>query len=403
MSRNPTVLFVDDEKNILHILRRELFDAPFNILLADTAQEGLRLLKENPVDLVISDIRMPDMDGLRFLEEVKKLSPEAIRAVLSGHLDEELVLSAITRGIAGTFFAKPWDPEQFRLDCIHMLSARQILRDPQLLALIHSLGSLPSLPGIYIDFLKAIDEGQNARQLAEILEKDTNLAVNILHMANTAYFSTYKITSLERALVQLGSNIIKNTVLTLALAHQLPWTPDQKAEMKNLMTHASLVSRLTALFHQLLHLRSLEELVNSAALTHDIGKILLLYYFPDRYREAKELMGLETGISFREAEIRINQHKITHCELGAYFLSSWNLPEPNINAALFHHSPQAAGGSHARLIHLIALANLRANLPADITGEEWLDVTREMPFTIHERRQLWENRQFRALMESNHE
>lgn len=400
MTKRPTILFVDDEKNILHIIRRELFDAPFNLLLADSAQEGLSLLSSNQVDMVVSDIRMSGMDGLCFLEEVKRLYPQTIRSVLSGHLDEALVLTTITRGIASTFFTKPWDPDQFRQDCEHILSSRQILSDPDLLALINSLGTLPSLPRVYTDFLKALDEGSSARHLAEILEKDALLAANILHMANAAFFSIYKISSLERALIQLGSNIIKNTVLTLSLAHHFPWNPMQEQEMNNLMAHSCLVSRLTAMFHQQLHLRNLDELANSAALTHDIGKILILYYFPSRYQEISALMKAENGISFREAEIRINQHNITHCELGAYFLSLWNLPVANVDAALFHHTPQAIGGSHARLIHLIALANMRANLPISISGEEWLDLTQEMPFSEHERRQLWENRLFTELMET---
>ena len=87
----------------------------------------------------------------------------------------------------------------------------------------------------------------------------------------------------------------------------------------------------------------------------------------------------------------MTQHGIGHCELGAYFLSVWNLPASNCNAALYHHSPQAVFGSQAHLIHLISLANLRANLPVDISGEEWLSETQDMPFTQAERLQLWKH------------
>jgi len=403
MTTRQTIMFVDDEKNILHIIRRELFDAPFNILLAGSAQEGLELLKSTPIDMVVSDICMVGMDGLRFLVEVKRKYPDIIRTVLSGHLEENLVLSAITKGISSAFFSKPWDPDQFRQDCSQMLASKKILNDSKLLAIINSIGTMPSLPQVYFDFLSAIDEGVNPRQLAEILGQDATMAVNILHMANTAYFSAYKISSLERALIQLGTNIIKNTVLTLLLARQFPWTREQEHEIQKLLTHSSLVSRLTSVFHQKLYLKNLDALVNSAALTHDIGKIFLLYYFPDSYFKTKKLMQDEAGLSFRDAEIRINQHHITHCEIGAYFMSIWNLASPNIEAALFHHSPQALSGRNARLIQLISLANLRANQPESFSGEEWLDLTREMPFNDTELTKLWQTSFSPDIMENENE
>lgn len=402
MSTWPNLLFVDDEKNVLHIIRRELFDAPFNVLLAGSPREAFDILRQINVDMVISDIHMPDMDGVLFLEEVKKLYPRTVRIILSAFLDDTIVLDAITRGIASAFFMKPWNPDQFRLDCQQILSNRKILNDPDLLDLINNIGTLPSPPQLYNEFIAAVDQKKGSRQLAKILEQDAPLAVNILHMANSACFSAYKITSLERALTQLGYNIVKNMLLTLSLAHSFHWNTEQKNEIDRLLTHSSLVSRLTSLFYQQLHFRNLDEFTNSAALTHDIGKILLLYYFPEKYWQARELMPQEKGITFKEAEIRINRHHITHCEIGAYFLSLWNLSTPNIDAALFHHSPQAISGSNTRLVHLIALANLRANLPAAISGEEWLSVTEEMPFSESERRQLWGDYQFSDLMETDH-
>ncbi len=403
MSTRPTLLFVDHDKNILHMIRREMFDAPFNVLLAESSGEASEIIHQLQVDMLVSDIYLPDTDGLIFLEKIRQSHPDTVRIILSGQLNDQVVLSAITRGLAGAFFSKPWDTVRFRQDCEQILNSRKILTDPKLLSVVNSIGILPSPPQIYQEFLAALSGDKSPRELAELLEKDAALAVNILHLANAACFSTYRITSLERALIQLGTNIIKNTVLTLSLADHFSWNREQEIEIKTLLSHSSLVSRFTALFFQQLHLRNLDEVVNSAALTHDIGKILLLYYFPKRYFQVIELMQNEPGVSFREAELRIFSHHITHCEMGAFLLSQWSLPSANIDAALFHHSPHAVSGSNARLIHLIALANLRASLPASISGEEWLTVTEEMPFTVHERQQLWENHMFREVMESGNE
>lgn len=400
MSLRQNLLFVDNDPDVLHTIRRELFDAPFNVLLAESGGEAAEIMDRLPVEILVCDIRMTDTDGLAFLEKVRQNHPDITRILLSGEMNDRLMLSAITRGLAGSFFSKPLEPLRFREDCQQILISRRILRDPDLLRWINSIGALPSPPRMYREFMAALEQDKGTRQLAEILEKDAALAVNILRMANAACYSSYPITSLERALIQLGNNIVKNTVLTLSLADHFSWNQSQEMEIKALMNHSSLVSRLTALFFHQLQQRHLDELANTAALTHDIGKILLLYFSPERYFQVTDLMKNERGVSFREAEIRLFQNHITHCELGAFLLSQWCLPSANIDAALFHHSPQAVTGSNARLIHIIALANLRAALPASISGEEWLETTEETPFTVHERQQLWEHHQFKELMET---
>lgn len=110
-SRERTLLLVDDEENILAALKRMLRRASIRVLTASSATEGLRLLAAQPVDVVVSDQRMPVMTGVEFLRRVKELHPDSVRMVLSGYTDLQSVTDAINEGAIYKFLTKPWDDD----------------------------------------------------------------------------------------------------------------------------------------------------------------------------------------------------------------------------------------------------------------------------------------------------
>src|SRR5574343_1257833 len=93
-----TILCVDDPPNILSSLRRLFRNTDYDVLLATSAAEGLELLQQQPVNLVISDMRMPEMDGAQFLEIVRERWPQNIRILLTGYADVSSTIAAINRG-----------------------------------------------------------------------------------------------------------------------------------------------------------------------------------------------------------------------------------------------------------------------------------------------------------------
>jgi response regulator RpfG family c-di-GMP phosphodiesterase len=109
-----TLLLVDDEPNIVSALKRTLRRDGYSILTANSAEEGLKLLADNKVGVIISDQRMPQMTGVDFLRKVKALYPKTLRIVLSGYTELESVTSAINEGAIYKFLTKPWDDEQLR-------------------------------------------------------------------------------------------------------------------------------------------------------------------------------------------------------------------------------------------------------------------------------------------------
>ena len=107
-----TILIVDDEPNVLKSLKRLLVDTDYNILMAQSGEEGLEKLKERKIDVVISDYRMPGMNGVEFLSKVKEQSPDTMRLILSGYADAVAIVEAINEGQVYRFITKPWNDQE---------------------------------------------------------------------------------------------------------------------------------------------------------------------------------------------------------------------------------------------------------------------------------------------------
>jgi response regulator RpfG family c-di-GMP phosphodiesterase len=105
----PTLLFVDDEPSILSSLQRLFRPKGYKILTAESGEAGLAVLDVHPVDLVISDMRMPKMDGAQFLEQVRQKTPETMRLLLTGYADVTSTINAINKGEIYRHISKPWD------------------------------------------------------------------------------------------------------------------------------------------------------------------------------------------------------------------------------------------------------------------------------------------------------
>jgi len=113
-ARDVTILFVDDEPDLLRSLGRFLRKEPYRLLFAGSGTEALKLLLTEPVDIVISDLRMPEMDGMALLRDVKARYPKVIRIILSATRDIEQTIEAINTGEVYRFISKPLEPETFK-------------------------------------------------------------------------------------------------------------------------------------------------------------------------------------------------------------------------------------------------------------------------------------------------
>jgi type II secretory ATPase GspE/PulE/Tfp pilus assembly ATPase PilB-like protein/DNA-binding NarL/FixJ family response regulator len=109
------LLIVDDEPGVLNALKRVFHQENYEVVTATSGEQGLHLLSESTTHLVISDFRMPGMNGAQFLRTVRDRSPETIRIMLTGHADSDAVMGAINEGAVYKFILKPWDDNDLRV------------------------------------------------------------------------------------------------------------------------------------------------------------------------------------------------------------------------------------------------------------------------------------------------
>ncbi|MCF6237147.1 MAG: response regulator [Gammaproteobacteria bacterium] len=115
MNKQATLLFVDDESNILSSLKRLFRPLGYQIHTATSGAEGLDLLARQPVDLIVSDMRMPEMDGAEFLEKAAQRWPDTVRILLTGYSDIGSTIAAVNNGHIYRYVSKPWEEHELTL------------------------------------------------------------------------------------------------------------------------------------------------------------------------------------------------------------------------------------------------------------------------------------------------
>ncbi|WP_196139454.1 HD domain-containing phosphohydrolase [Aliikangiella sp. G2MR2-5] len=138
LQEQPNILCVDDERNILVSLKRLFRKDGYNIHLAESGQEGLNILEETKIDLIISDMRMPNMDGAEFLSHAKEKHPKIPSILLTGFSDQQSTIRAINDGRISAYVSKPWEDNDIKLKVSSLLKISHLEKEKErLLVLTH--------------------------------------------------------------------------------------------------------------------------------------------------------------------------------------------------------------------------------------------------------------------------
>jgi response regulator RpfG family c-di-GMP phosphodiesterase len=184
----PRILFVDDEQNILSSLRRLFRGQGYQVFTAESGSAGLEILEREEVDLVISDMRMPHMDGARFLEQVRSRWPDTIRLLLTGYSDIQSILDAINRGEIYRYITKPWDDNDILLVVRHALERRTLEQEKR------RLEALTQQQNEALKILNANLEAKVEARTAE-LRKAHDMLVNVNGKLKTSFLTSIKVFS----------------------------------------------------------------------------------------------------------------------------------------------------------------------------------------------------------------
>jgi len=392
------VLFVDDEKKIHQVIQKELKKAQLDLFFVQNGEDGLRLLERECMDLVVSDFQMPEMNGIDFLSAVKLEYQDVNRMLLSNELDQPDVNLAITRGYATSFLTKPWAKDVLRNSIEHVLEVRDILKSKKLLETIHEIDRLPCLPDVYQEFIEAVFKEQSAGEIASVIEKDVSITTRLLQVANSAFYGSVGICSVDRSIVRLGLNAVKDMVLTLSFVNELDWSGSQLKRLEDIFNHSSMVNKYFKKVYRIKNGVPLPPEVASIGLTHDIGNIIILQYFPERFESTIRNQERHPGMTFYESERDLGYRWFMHEEIGAYFLHMWNLPDVMVEAALFHHRPERASAPLREIMRAMNFADILVSqlelkpeeenidpicfeseyLPADVVEDVAAEITQEL-------------------------
>lgn len=348
------ILFVDDERPVLEGLRVRLHRlmARWEMTFVDSGARAIEELQKNAFDVVVTDMRMPGMDGAELLRIVSERWPEAIRIVLSGDAEENQILRLVP--YAHQYLSKPCEAQQLEKVIDRCLRLQQLLQQPNLRALVGRINKLPAMPRVYTQLRSALSSDTvNTREVAKIVAEDAVIAAKVLQLVNSAFFRlARRITNIEQAVGYLGFTAIRN--LTLSVEVFSKWPPGKGEPALDLEYLQSHVHRVAAAARALAAGSVAADDAMLAGLLHDIGYWILAQECGEELGRSIELAKRES-IPLHQAEARI--FGASHAELGAYLLGIWGLPYPVIDAVAHHHVPLNVKPSELDLLAVLAIAH----------------------------------------------
>ncbi|WP_051822427.1 response regulator [Desulfonatronum thiodismutans] len=333
------ILFVDDEHQVLHGLRRMLHSQSreWELHFAPGGKEALELMAATSMDVVVSDMRMPGMDGLQLLTEVKELYPNAARVALSGHMDERMIMGSTK--VVHQYLSKPCSPEALIAVLRRLLALRRYLAEEALTCLSSSLEQIPSLPKLYVAIQEELQSSHcSLKKVGEIISTDVGMSAKILQLVNSSFFGMYtKVTSPAQAVNLLGTETVKALVLHVQIFSQYDPRKCPRLSLARLARHslmtATLTKRICAMENES---RDIQEDAFLAGILHDVGKLIFAVNCPGLYDEILEMVAAK-NMSLPAVEREVLG--AGHAQLGAYVLGLWGMSDPVLEAIAFHHEP----------------------------------------------------------------
>ena len=332
------VLFVDDDHSLLMGLRRMLRNmrSEWEMEFVESGAEALALLADREFDVIVSDMRMPGMDGCELLNRVQELHPHTIRIIFSGHCDQQLILKSLRN--THQFLAKPCRPEVLTAVIRRSCALRDRLSVAPLQKLISRMEVIPSLPSLYRKLLDEVSSPDGSiRNAGMIIAEDPAMSAKILQLVNSSFFGLPRhIATPAEAVALLGFNTVKDLVLSVKLFTQFESNTVIRLDLEAIGHHCIRTGCLAGSIAAREGLpRELVEHTTTAGLLHDLGKLILAANFPEEYRNVMA-RAREENLSIQEAEKL--ELGAAHAETGAYLLGLWGLPDAIVSAVALHHS-----------------------------------------------------------------
>jgi HD-like signal output (HDOD) protein/ActR/RegA family two-component response regulator len=326
----PRVLFVDDEPRVLSGLKmgfwrfRDEWEAEFE----DSGAKALERLATESFDAIVSDMRMPGMDGEALLRRVQKEYPDMVRVVLSGQTDRDVAARMVH--IAHQFLAKPCDVTVICERLRQAVSPRPEFGHPSVRALVSGLGQLQVIASVKDSLAAAFEREPVALDpVAELVLQDSALCAKVLQIAGSAFFGPPRqLGALSAAVRALGTDSLR---AALGSAESLPASAAEQLRLQAMASAIAAVSHCIAV-----DVGVDPSLALAAGLLSTLGARILCTYLGDRHVEVRQ-QALQRGASVQAVELE--RFGTTHSEVGAYLAGLWGL-DAVLVTALAAQSPR---------------------------------------------------------------
>lgn len=350
----PTILFVDDDGGVLDGLRRQLRRRRevWELRFARSGEEALALLATETVDVVVTDVRMPGIDGLELLRRVRARFPATVRIVLSGYASPADERQAYQ--VAHRVLPKPCEHDLLAEVLDQAVGTRVRVPERAVHTLVGGVEGLPSVPQVYTELQAVLrDEMSDAQSVARVIERDAVMVASVLRGANAAAFGLSEpVMRVRDAVAYLGRRMVTNMVLGLATFDRFREAGVSPSCMRlfqaRAMATASVATRLVE--------RRDRDDAYVAAMLHDIGELVMLVAFGGPYEAISGGGGGGDDVAEERAAFGT-----THDTVGAYLLGLWGLPSGVVEAVAAHHEPLAESHHDVSRAVRIAGALIRAS------------------------------------------
>ncbi|HEY2249569.1 MAG TPA: response regulator [Planctomycetaceae bacterium] len=388
------VLFVDDERSVLDGLSRMLRSArqEWTMEFAASGLEALDRLGQAHFDVVVTDMRMPGMDGAELLGHVRDRHPHAVRMVLSGQADREAMLRAAS--VTHRYLSKPCDPEQLKAAVTRACALKDLLTNQDLQDVVSSLTVVPSLPSTYSNVMRVLQSPDSSIvKVGQTIGQDPSMTCKILQIVNSAFFGAcHTVSSPEQAAVLLGTDLIKALALSAKIFSQFDKLVVHQFSIDRIWNHSIQIGAMARRIAQAAKVdKETVEQSLTAGLLHDIGKLVLAAHQPDEYGRALAISQRDE-LPFAEAERKVLN--ATHAEVGAYLLGLWGLPEPVVEAVAWHHRPNECPVDQFSPLTAVHVANAlvhKLETRVGMGGDSQLDAAYLERLGLTDRIPEWDN------------
>ena len=330
-----------------------LLGADYEVYTVSSGKDGLEFLKRTPVDIVISDLVMPEMNGQEFMAAVSREHPDSMRIVISAHEDQLTVAQCLMFG--HRYFSKPFDLKTLAAVLKRICHLKHLVGTEKLKRVVSGLGALPTPPKLYHRLSQAISSAYSSLdEIAGIVQEDPGLTVKLLQIANSAYFGTaQKVITPAEAVQIIGLEVLRALVLCV---HAFKFYQDRNFKSISAAELWDHSLRTASAAQKLARYENLPPASCEAAfvsgLLHDIGKLVLAANADTDYRVVMERSRTD-GTPVDQVEWEV--FGATHAQIGAYLLGLWGLPEAIVSNVELHHSLDLntnSGFTPAAAIHI---------------------------------------------------